>query len=551
MNDPLPTLLAIFPYLLGGIGLFLAGMILMSDGLKAAAGGSLQRILERWTGTTPSAFFFGVGLTALLQSSSATTITTIGFVSAGLLSFAAAIGVIIGANVGTTSTGWIVALLGFKLNVGAIALPFIGVGALIWLLGNGRRAQLGMALVGFGLIFVGIDFLQDGMGGLAQNIDFSGLSQNSLFDHLALVLIGALMTVLLQSSSAAVALTLTALHSGAIGLDQAAYLVIGQNLGTTVKAVLAAMGATIPAQRTAVAHILFNLVTAVLAFLFAPYLLTLALFLSGLRETADPAVVLATFHTIFNLLGALIFLPFTARFAQLIVHLIPERAPLLTRHLDKSLLELPHVAVEAAARALGEIAQVTLQEAIVLLRDERLDRLGQEHLWAAQRGMDETSRFLGEVRFGRNRGDIFDRRLALLHAGDHVDRLIEACLESEEPLYGTDAQEAAGRLAGELETAVSWLQTEEGKAKDLIRHLKKASSRQAKFRRSQRAIRLEETAAGLIQPEEAQRQLESMRWVDRIGYHTWRTFHHLAGSPVLTEALETAVYEEPELTIDN
>ncbi|MBK8984927.1 MAG: Na/Pi cotransporter family protein [Chloroflexi bacterium] len=550
MNDSAPTLFSVLPYLMGGVGLFLTGMILMSDGLKAAAGGSLQNVLERWTRTTPAAFLFGVGLTALLQSSSATTITTIGFVSAGLLAFTSAIGVIIGANVGTTSTGWIVALLGFKLNVGTIALPFIGVGAVLWLLGNGRRAQFGMALVGFGLIFVGIEFLQEGMGGLAQNIDMSGLSQKTLLDHIALVLLGALMTVLLQSSSAAIALSLTALHSGAIGLEQAAYLVIGQNLGTTVKAVLAAIGATIAAQRTAVAHILFNLVTAVLAFIFARYLLALSVFLSSLRDTADPSVALAIFHTIFNLLGAIIFLPFVAQFGRYVVRLVPERGPRLTRHLDKSLLNLPHVAVEAAARALQEITTLTMTEAIGLLRQGAQTRQMREQLWAAQAAMSETSQFLGKIRFGGGREAVFDRRLALLHAGDHVDRLIEACLESESPIYGADAQTAAQQLADELATAVSWLQTPTGEAKDLIRHLKKASSRQAKSRRAQRATRLEETAAGLIQPDEAQRQLESMRWVDRIGYHTWRAFHHLAGSPALAETLETAVYEEPE-AVDN
>ncbi|MCX7668907.1 MAG: Na/Pi symporter, partial [Anaerolineae bacterium] len=145
MNDASVSFLAIFPYLVGGVGLFLAGMILMSDGLKAAAGGRLQWLLERTTHMPFSAFLTGAALTALVQSSSATTITTIGFVSAGLLSFSSAIGVIIGANVGTTSTGWIVALLGFKLNVGAIALPFIGVGALMRLLLHGARASLGMA----------------------------------------------------------------------------------------------------------------------------------------------------------------------------------------------------------------------------------------------------------------------------------------------------------------------------------------------------------------------------------------------------------------------
>ena len=209
------TVFSLLPPLLGGTGLFLLGMILMSDGLKTAAGGSLRRVLERSTGTPVSAFLSGVGLTALVQSSSATTVATIGFVSAGLLSFPSAVGVIIGANVGTTSTGWIVSLLGFKMNVGIFALPLIGVGALARLLGSGRRSSLGMALAGFGLIFVGIDFLRTGMGGLAQRIDLSGLSDGSLAGRLAMVAAGFAMAFLLQSSSAAVALTLAALHGGA------------------------------------------------------------------------------------------------------------------------------------------------------------------------------------------------------------------------------------------------------------------------------------------------------------------------------------------------
>ncbi len=384
MNDASMSFLAIFPSLLGGVGLFLAGMILMSDGLKAAAGGRLQWFLERTTHTPFSAFLTGVALTALVQSSSATTITTIGFVSAGLLSFSSAIGVIIGANVGTTSTGWIVALLGFKLNVGAIALPFIGVGALMRLLLHGARASLGMALVGFGLIFVGIDFLQEGMGGLAHHIDLSPFSQPSLMNHLWLVLIGAVMTVLLQSSSAAVALTLTALNSGAIGLEQSAYLVIGQNLGTTVKAILAAMGASMPAQRTALAHILFNGVTGALTFFFAPMLLALAIAWSEFIGDSDPSVVIALFHTLFNLLGAALFLPFITPFARLIERLIPERGPVLTRHLDDSVLHLPEVATEAAARALTEIAAVALKEAVHLLRNGALDRAGEHRLHLAQ-----------------------------------------------------------------------------------------------------------------------------------------------------------------------
>lgn len=550
MSGTTPTLLIILPTLLGGVGLFLLGMILLSDGLKAAAGGALQRILERSTGTPLSAFLFGVGLTALVQSSSATTITTIGFVSAGLLSFPAALGVIIGTNVGTTSTGWIVSLLGFKLNVAAFALPFIGVGALLRLLTQGRRANLGLALAGFGLIFVGIDFLQDGMGGLAGRIDLSVFSDASLVGRLALVAVGAVMTVLLQSSSAAVALTLTALHGGAIALPQAAYLVIGQNLGTTVKALLASAGATIPARRTALAHILFNGAIGLLAFGIAPQLLTLVDWLTHLLSKADPAVVIALFHTVFNLLGAALFLPFIAPFARLVTRLIPDSGPAFTRHLDRSLLLSPSVAVEASARALGEAAAAVLEEAITLLDHASLGRQGRERLWAAQSAIREVRAFLAQVRLEGHQDGEYGRRLALLHASDHLERLAEACLERDSPLRGAEVIAAGSRLAAEVAEAVTWLRRgrsageavgEAGEA--LVRHLAETSVRQAEERRRHRAWLLAETAAGAVLPDETQARLEDMRWVDRVGYHTWRALHHLAGPGTATDS---QVYEEKE-----
>jgi phosphate:Na+ symporter len=541
----------ILPALLGGVGLFLAGMILISESLKAAAGGALQRILERITGTPATAFLSGVGLTALVQSSSATTITTIGFVSAGLLSFPAAMGVIVGANVGTTSTGWIVSLLGFKLNVGAAALPLIGVGALVKLFGDGRRAHLGMALVGFGLIFVGIDFLQDGMGGLAQTIDLTGFSHASLSGRLGLVLIGVVMTVLLQASGAAVALTLTALFSGAIGLEQAAYLVIGQNLGTTVKAVLASIGASVPAQRTALAHILFNLTAAFIAFIGAGYLLNLSLLIGVWLNNDDPAFILALFHTIFNLVGAVLFLPALGPFARLVTRMIPDRGPALTRHLDKSLFHLPGVAIGAAGQAIREIAVVTLREAENLLRDGRHTRHSYEQLWAAQSAMRETSRFLGKIQHIGDDDNLYARRLALLHAGDHTHRLIEACLEPEQPLMGPEATAAAERLAPALAIATEWLLYQEKEGEKVARHLKKASRKQANARRTNRAKLLEETAAGLVQPGDVQHYLESMRWVDRVGYHSWRILYHLVDPLTADIALDSEVYADSDLDEDD
>jgi phosphate:Na+ symporter len=536
-----PTLLAILPVLLGGVGLFLVGMILMSDGLKAAAGGSLQAILERFTGSTFSAFLSGVGLTALVQSSSATTVATIGFVSAGLLSFTASIGVIIGANVGTTSTGWIVSLLGLKLNVGAIALPLIGVGALLRLLSTGRRANLGMALAGFGLIFIGIDFLQEGMGGLAQRIDLAVFSTAALGGRLALVLVGVVMTVLLQSSSAAVALTLTALYSGAIDQSHAAYLVIGQNLGTTVTAALASVGASTPARRTALAQILFNLITGLLAFVLTDQLLALVNWITGAWGNSEPAVTIALYHSVFNLMGAALFLPFTAPFGRLLVRLIPDRGPVLTRHLDRSLLQVPAVAVEASARAFDEIAVVVFEEAVHLLDSGAATRAGRERLWAAEAAVKETRAFLAQVHLAQSL--LYQRRLSLLHASDHLDRLVEACLEHEEPLYSEQVKAAAARLAPEVSEAVVWLQAPGHDGEDAVRHMAEASARQADERRRHRARLLAETAAGLVSPDETQRRLESMRWVDRIGYHAWRALNHLAE---VDSAAMSEVYAEPE-----
>jgi phosphate:Na+ symporter len=540
-----PGLLSILPALLGGIGLFLVGMILMSEGLKAAAGETLQNVLQRFTRTPITAFLSGISLTALVQSSSATTITTIGFVSAGLLSFTAAIGVIIGANVGTTSTGWIVSLLGFKMNIGAISLPIIGVGAFLRLLSHGRRAELGMALVGFGLIFMGIDVLQDAMGGLAQNIDLSAFSGTSFGGRIALVMVGVVMTVLLQSSSVAVALTLTALHGGAIGLHQSAFLVIGQSLGTTVTAVLAAIGASVPAQRTALAHVLFNAITGFVVFWAVSPILGLITRASNGLGNGDLSVQIAIFHTIFKLLGTFIFLPFVQPFARLIIRLIPTRGPILTRHLDRSVLEIPAVAVETAARTMKEITAVTVVEALHLLNRGALDRSRRERLWAAQAALQETATFLSNIQMQSGVDRLYYRRLSLLHAGDHLSRLTEACLESESPIHGSEVERAAQHVHKELEETLGWLRMETSAGEDLVRHLADMSAHQANRRRKHRAELLEDTASNLVLPEEAQRRLESMRWVDRVAYHTWRALSHLLSTPE-SSASETTIYPEAE-----
>ena len=281
----------IFPFI-GGLGLFLVGMMLLSDGLVGFAGGALRRALVRFTGTPAKAFASGTLMTALVQSSTATTVTLIGFVSAGLITFAQAIGVVIGASLGNTATGWIVAGLGLKVNLGFYTLPLIGLGALLKLLTRGRGASLGLAMAGLGMLFLGLNTLQDGMRGLSDMFSLASLPSGGLWSHFLVMLIGLAMTAVLQSSTAAIATTLTALHTGAINFDQAAAVVVGASIGTTLTGALVTIGATVYAKRTALAHILFNLVAGVIAIVLLPVFLRVIDWLNDVAGMTPGAALL-------------------------------------------------------------------------------------------------------------------------------------------------------------------------------------------------------------------------------------------------------------------
>jgi phosphate:Na+ symporter len=234
-------------YILGGIGLFILGMILMTDGLKTLAGDTLRRVLTRFTGGRFRSILTGMCFTAFMQSSHATIIATIGFVSAGLLTFGQSIGIVIGAHIGTTSTGWLVSLVGLKLKISLFVLPLLGIGAMMRLIGKERTAHIGLVLAGFSLIFLGIDTMQTGMKDIAGAIDLSSFTGSTLSGRALLVSVGLVMTILMQSSSAALTITLAALSAGTLTFEQSAALVVGQNVGTTLTAAMAAFGASTPA----------------------------------------------------------------------------------------------------------------------------------------------------------------------------------------------------------------------------------------------------------------------------------------------------------------
>ncbi|MFT7658343.1 MAG: phosphate:Na+ symporter, partial [Cyanobium sp.] len=365
MTQPLPLAGSALLSAAGGLGLFLLGMGLMTEALRSLAGNRLRRALLRFTRSAWSGAAAGAIGTALVQSSSATTVATVGFVSAGLLSFQASLGIIFGANVGSTGLGWLVALLGIKFELAGAMLPLVLVGAGLRLLGRGRQALLGQALAGMALLFVGIAALQQALAGQGLLLDPGRFDAATPLGRLQLLLLGLFSTVITQSSGAGVATTLAALAAGVIGLPQACALVIGMDVGTTVTALMASIGASLSARRTAAAHVIFNLFTAVGAFLLLPaYLALLRLGWPALIE-GGPEFGLTAFHSGFNLLGVLLVLPFTAPFAALIRRLVRPGEGRLIDDLADTPPADPAAAISQARHSL----EPCLLELLQLLRD--------------------------------------------------------------------------------------------------------------------------------------------------------------------------------------
>ena len=302
--------------ILGGVGLFLLGMTVMTEGLKALAGSSLRTVLSKAAATPLSGAFWGAIVTLLVQSSSATTMTTIGLVSAGLLTFPQGLGLVFGANVGTTGTAWLVALIGVRVSLSSYALPMIFVGALTKLLGRGRISAAGAALAGFALVLFGLTTLQQGMGGLAERLHPSDLPAvlgapgvgwlSGLFGLLSLVVVGLVMTAVMQSSTASIAVTLSAYYAGAIGLDQGCALIIGQNIGTATSSAMAAIGATATAKRLALAYVLFKIIAALIFLALFPLTTPLIARAAG---ALDGVTLLAAYHTAYNVVGVAVLMP--------------------------------------------------------------------------------------------------------------------------------------------------------------------------------------------------------------------------------------------------
>lgn len=366
------TLIILFQ-ILGSLGLFLYGMKILSAGLQKTAGEKLQTILNFMTGNRVMAVLTGFLITLLVQSSSATTVMVVGFTNAGLLSLSQAIGVIMGANVGTTITGWIVALLGFKISVSSLAMPAIGIGFVIILLKKFEKPELGEIFLGFGLLFLGLQFLKESIPDIRSNLEvlnfLSRLAGWGVLSRFIFLMVGLVITMIVQSSSAAMAITLTMAYSGWIDYHTAACMVLGENIGTTITAYIASLGTHVNARRASRAHTIFNLIGVVwVFFLFTPFARLVDLIVPGptTGAGADLPLHLAMFHTLFNLTNTLVLIFFLPELAKLVEFLVKPKKDELPKvysfkYLSATLQDTPSLNILEAKSEVIKMARLVKQ----------------------------------------------------------------------------------------------------------------------------------------------------------------------------------------------
>ena len=354
--------------LLGSLGLFLYGMKIMSEGLEKFAGDRLRNILAAMTKNRVMGVLTGISVTALIQSSSATTVMVISFVNAGLMTLTQAIGVIMGANIGTTVTAWIISAIGFKVNIAAFALPLLAIGIPLVFSGNSQRKSIGEFVFGFSFLFMGLSFLQESAENLQVGnvvaLMLAKVADGGFFTIILFVIVGALVTMLVQASAATMAITLMLfdMNIPGFGLEQAAALAMGQNIGTTITAFIASLTGNTQARRAALAHMFFNVFGVIIVlFIFNPFCDAITWFVSNVLGTPDNDMFkLSAFHTAFNVFNTLILIWFVKQIEQFVCKVLPQKEekeePRL-RFISGGLLSTAELSIIQARNEIGVMAE--------------------------------------------------------------------------------------------------------------------------------------------------------------------------------------------------
>lgn len=358
-----------FLELIGALGFFIYGMKVMSEGLQQVAGDKLRGVLRTMATNRYTGVLTGFLITAILQSSSATTVMTVSFVNAGLLTLVESAGIMMGANIGTTITGWLVSLIGFKVKISHYALPIIAIGAPLLFMHRAKTKKWGEVLIGFALLFLGLAFLKDAVPDIKSSESIMGFlnqfTESTFLNRLLFVGVGALITVIMQSSSAAMSLTIVLATQG-LPIEIAAAMILGENIGTTITAELASLVANVHAKRSARIHSLFNVIGVTWMIILMPFVLDLLNGVLPAPTDGDPnKFTLAAFHTTFNLLNVLILIGFVPLIVKIAIRTVKSKGEVdeefRLEYIETGVFNSPEIAVFEAKKEVHKMAEIDLK----------------------------------------------------------------------------------------------------------------------------------------------------------------------------------------------
>lgn len=348
-----------FKEIAAGVAVFLFGMLALEQGFKTFTGGTLERLLQKTTDRLWKSVIFGMVTTTLMQSSSMVSVISISFLSAGLLGLAQGIGIIFGANLGSTTGAWLVAGFGLKVDIAAWAMPMLVFGVIFQFTRSTTLKGAGQILLGLGFLFLGIAWMKDGFEAFGQSLHLADYAVSGVRGLLLFTLFGILATVVMQSSHATLVLTITALATGQVTYENALALSIGANVGTTITAIVGSLGTNAPGKRLAAAHLVFNVITGLIALLFIGVFVMVVEVGADLLGFADDnwTLRLALFHTLFNVAGLLLMLPLTGQLVQWLEKLIPQKTASVVapKFIARPMLEMPDAGLEAARKELQHL----------------------------------------------------------------------------------------------------------------------------------------------------------------------------------------------------
>lgn len=447
-----------FLTLIGSLGLFLYGMKLMSEALQKVAGGKLRNFLAAMTSNQLAGVFTGLSITAFIQSSSATTVMIVSFVNAGLLTLTESAGVIMGANIGTTVTAWIISILGFKVKMSVLAYPIIGIGFPLIFSKKTRNQSWGEVLVGFAMLFIGLESLKSSVPNIGENPEileflknFTGLGFGS---NIIFLIIGTALTVVIQSSSATMALTLVMCNNGWISFDSAAAMVLGENIGTTITANMAAIVANSTAKRAARFHFIFNVVGVIWVLSIFPFFLkgidSISQTISGesaFTSASAVPVALSLFHTFFNIINVLLQIWFIKLLLKLVKKLVPEREDeqeFRLAYIKFGMLNTSELSLLQATKEIILYAQQTkkLFGRLRAMLNEKNERKFMKQFEKIERGEDKSdqmevsiAKYLTRVAEGELSKESSKRISAMLRVVDEIESIGDSCLNMARAMY--------------------------------------------------------------------------------------------------------------------